>query len=1197
MRNKVSISPACVRLLLTLGCLLWLVGGDLAEASESWRSELYPENWQSPDESISFYDDKLIQDFSYAGYKRGEEPIPDVTGPILDVVRYGADPTGASDSTEAIQAAINAAESLGGGVVFLPAGEFRVSHTGSSNFVLRISASNIVLRGAGVGETFLLNTSYTMRNRTVLLVAPPSVTTGAARSITAELPGPTRRIPVNNAGSFSPGEIVRLEWAFTDAWIAEHNQEEWWGGTNNRPANARYFREIISVNSAEGWIEVDVPTRYTMKPRDNARVIPVSGLLSNVGVESLSIGNVQHPGTTWGSEDYNDSSKPAHDVHLSHLIRLNNVRDSWITDVHSKRAAENTSTAHLLSNGIRLINSYRITLRNCAMRRSQYGGGGGNGYMYRLQHSNEILLEGCIADFSRHGFVISHAGTSGNVFFECEDRETRRSTGHTGSYDTGGSGSDHHQHFSHSNLFDQAHAHNSFYTAHHRAFWGGNHGLTSAHSVYWNTTGSGTRYDYIVISEQGRYGYVIGTSGTRFGARNPTDGNTAPADILEGIGSGDTLYPQSLYLDQLSRRLEPTVTYDANGATSGSAPVDADSPYEPGATVTVQSEGDLENPGFTFSGWNTEPDGSGATYEAGTTFEITGSILLYAKWSAPTYTVTFDANGGTTPDPLDKVVEFGRPYGPLADTTRDGFSFVGWFTGGRDGTEVTFETTVDISEDQTLYARWNGLPVVDAGPDQTVALDGHVPWSPTEITTTAWYDAADTSSISASDGAVTQWNDKSGNANHISQSESDRQPSSGDSTINGLNVLDFSEDYLFTSSGLGADIRSVFMVHANNTTITSSSPAMILLSTAGNGISTGDGYGSSTGAFDDEVLAVFDEDTTAFSKRQGASSSTLPAIDAGAHLYTFALTTDWFIGFDGSDNLRDLTSGTSRNPMGFSDSFSIGAGARLHPNQVEFFYDGSVAEVILLDSNVTQEVRQTLEGYLANKWGLAGNLPEDHPYNAAAPEVPAAIAALNGSASDRENDPLTHHWSVESGPGSVVFSDASTLDTNATFTLEGVYILRLTSSDEFGSSFDEVVITVADSLSPFEIWAGGGEITFTGDANGDGVPDGIAWLLGAADPSEIATDLMPIVAVNNGALEVSFKMLNQDNRGGAELDLQYSMDLFTWTTVTVPEETGTHNGVDFVINPNDRLNEVKATVSPEISSSRIFIRLTGKEES
>lgn len=526
--------------------------------AQTWRSAIYPESWQRPGESVSFYDDKLIQDFSFAGYKRGEQALPEVTGPVFDVTAYGAVPNGGGDSTVAIQNTIDAAAAAGGGVVFVPAGEFRVSPQGVNNFCLRISAANIVLRGAGVREAFLLNTSYEMRNKAVLQISPLSVPTSGSSKITADLDGPTRRIPVDDVSRFSPGGFVRIEWEFTDAWILEHNQQTWWNQTNGRPANARYLREVITTNPAEGWIEVDVPTRYTIKARDNARVIALSGLLSEVGVESLSIGNLQHPGTTWGATDYVDPSKPASDVHGSWLVRMQNVRDSWITDVHSRQAVENTSTCQMLSNGVYVQNSFRITLRDCEMRRSQYGGGGGNGYMYRVHQSNECLLERCIADFSRHGIVISSPGTSGNVFFRCEDRETARSTGHTGGYNTGASGSDNHMHFSHSNLFDQCHAHDSFYTASHRGNSGTvPHGLTSAHAVYWNTTGSGTRYNDIVRSEQGRYGYVIGTSGSRFGATNPTGGNTAPADHLEGIGTGDSLEPPSLYLDQLSRRFVP----------------------------------------------------------------------------------------------------------------------------------------------------------------------------------------------------------------------------------------------------------------------------------------------------------------------------------------------------------------------------------------------------------------------------------------------------------------------------------------------------------------------------------------------------------------------------------------------------------------------------------------------------------------
>ncbi len=537
--------------------------------SHAWRPSLYPANWTPPDDA-SFTTDKLIQDFSYAGYRRGEEPIPEIAGPVFDVTTapYNADPSGTSDSTAAIQAAIDAAAAAEGGVVFLPAGTYLVEPQGSNNFALRIQHSNIVLRGDGVGETFILNTSYEMRSKAVIRVTPPSTSFGPQVSITADLDNPTRRIPVADASAFSAGDMVRMEWTFTQGWIDEHNQGNWWTAPGTTPAPAEYIREITAVNTDEGWIEIDVPTRYTMRTRDDARARTISGQLSGVGIEGMSIGNVQHPGNQWGESDYTVEGRSAWDVHASWLVVLNHTIDSWITDVHSFQAAGNTSTCHMLSNGISLGRCFRVTVANCEMRRSQYGGGGGNGYMYRVQHSHENLIMDSIADFSRHGFVISHAGTSGNVFLRCEDRETARSTGSSGSYNTSGSGSDHHMHFSHSNLFDMCHAHNSFYTAHHRANIGTiGHGLTSAHGVYWNTSGSGSRGGAVVRSEQGRYGYVIGTSGSRSSVSNPTSGNTAPADHVEGVGIGEAMQPQSLYLDQLALRAQGLLLFVSEGAS------------------------------------------------------------------------------------------------------------------------------------------------------------------------------------------------------------------------------------------------------------------------------------------------------------------------------------------------------------------------------------------------------------------------------------------------------------------------------------------------------------------------------------------------------------------------------------------------------------------------------------------------------
>ncbi|HSP42374.1 MAG TPA: glycosyl hydrolase family 28-related protein [Luteolibacter sp.] len=534
----------------------------------AWWPSLYPENWTPPD-SASFTSDKLIQDFSYAGYRRGGEPVPEVAGPVFDAAAsYGADPTGASDSTAAIQAAIDAAALAGGGVVLLPAGTYLVEPQGGNNHALQISSSNIVLRGAGVGQTFVLNTSYLMRAKAIIRIAPPSTTLGDPVAITADLDNPTRRIPVADASAFDVGDVVRLEWTFTQDWIDEHNQGTWWTAPDTVPAPAQYLREVTAVDTVEGWIEVDSPTRYTMKPRDNALVRTMSGHLTGVGIEDLSIGNVQHPGSTFAEGAYTTPGTAAYEVHASWALSMQDCYDSWITGVESFQAAGNTTTCHILSNGISLLRSFRVTVADCAMRRSQYGGGGGNGYMFRIQSSHDNMIQDSVADFARHGIVLSHAGTSGNVFLRCEDRETQRSTGSTGSYTTGGSGSDHHMHFTHSNLFDQCHAFNSFYTAHHRTSIGTiAHGLTSAHGVYWNTSGSGTRGAEIVRSEQARYGYVIGTSGTRSSVSTPTGGNTSPADHVEGVGMGETLEPASLYLDQLAKRAQGILLSVGEGGT------------------------------------------------------------------------------------------------------------------------------------------------------------------------------------------------------------------------------------------------------------------------------------------------------------------------------------------------------------------------------------------------------------------------------------------------------------------------------------------------------------------------------------------------------------------------------------------------------------------------------------------------------
>jgi hypothetical protein len=121
--------------------------------------------------------------------------------------------------------------------------------------------------------------------------------------------------------------------------------------------------------------------------------------------------------------------------------------------------------------------------------------------------------------------------------------------------------------FSHSNLIDTCGANDSWWTANYRPYGSAPmHNLTSAHGVFWNIEGTGSGPAYVVRTEQSRYGYAIGTRGTRTAIDRPTIGGTKcnPADHVEGAGLGDTLEPFSLYEDQLARRLQlPEVSLPA----------------------------------------------------------------------------------------------------------------------------------------------------------------------------------------------------------------------------------------------------------------------------------------------------------------------------------------------------------------------------------------------------------------------------------------------------------------------------------------------------------------------------------------------------------------------------------------------------------------------------------------------------------
>ncbi len=137
-----------------------------------------------------------------------------------------------------------------------------------------------------------------------------------------------------------------------------------------------------------------------------------------------------------------------------------------------------------------------------------------------------------------------------------------------------------------------------------------------------------------------------------------------------------------------------TITFNTDG---GSA-VD---PITQDYGTAIVKPADPTRTGYTFTGWN-EPIPATMPAE---------NLTITARWTANTYTVTFTVYGGTLTGDATKKVTYGQTYGklPTATPSDDNMVFLGWFTGTVGGEKVTADTTVQITKDQTLFARWQNV--------------------------------------------------------------------------------------------------------------------------------------------------------------------------------------------------------------------------------------------------------------------------------------------------------------------------------------------------------------------------------------------------------------------------------------------------------------------------------------------------------
>ena len=137
-----------------------------------------------------------------------------------------------------------------------------------------------------------------------------------------------------------------------------------------------------------------------------------------------------------------------------------------------------------------------------------------------------------------------------------------------------------------------------------------------------------------------------------------------------------------------------TVTFDANG--HGTAP-EKQSVLEDFKATEPEK---LTAEGYAFGGWYTEKNCVNA-FDFST--PIKESITLYAKWTANTCVVTFEADGGT-PAPSPQTVAYNEKAARPADPVKKGYDFDGWYSDKTSG--IVFDFSTPITDNVTLYAKW-----------------------------------------------------------------------------------------------------------------------------------------------------------------------------------------------------------------------------------------------------------------------------------------------------------------------------------------------------------------------------------------------------------------------------------------------------------------------------------------------------------
>lgn len=262
-------------------------------------------------------------------------------------------------------------------------------------------------------------------------------------------------------------------------------------------------------------------------------------------------------------------------------------------------------------------------------------------------------------------------------------------------------------------------------------------------------------------------------------------------------------------------------------------------------------------------------------------------------------------------------------------------------------------------------------------------ITGHLNVPPPVSGYSLWLDASDTSTITSSSNAVSNWLDKSTNAYNFAQSTSTYKPSTGTRTINSKNVIDFdgtNDGLKLTSAAsvmnyLSRTSTTWFMVGATDDTSTTqaffgteagsaSRTGVYILNSTTNKMTMVCHGGDNAGGGDNRTIYVGNTTTSIGSSSFYATVKSAPTAGTAADRVKGAIGAGTFEG----SNTFTGTSGAynEENPMTIAYLWdNLGGG-----NYSYYFWNGAIGEILIYPSALSPENITLVQDYLEAKWGL-----------------------------------------------------------------------------------------------------------------------------------------------------------------------------------------------------------------------------------